>query len=151
MRRKDKQIDDPAVIESIIRRSMVCRLAMADGLQPYLVPISFGYRNRCLYFHSAPVGRKIELLRKNPRVCFEFDVDLNLKKSDRPCRWGMKFKSVIGFGAVRFIEDPGQKREALSIILAQYSGERFDIPEEEVARTTVFCVKVEQMTGKQSE
>ena len=151
MRRKDKQIDDPAVIESIIRRSMVCRLAMADGLQPYLVPISFGYRNRCLYFHSAPEGRKIELLRKNPRVCFEFDVDLNLKKSDRPCRWGMKFKSVIGFGTVRFIEDPGQKREALSMILAQYSGERFDIPEDEIARTTVFCVKVEQMTGKQSQ
>ncbi|MCF8080667.1 MAG: pyridoxamine 5'-phosphate oxidase family protein [Desulfobacterales bacterium] len=151
MRRKDKQIDDPAVIESIIRRSLVCRLAMTDGLHPYVVPISFGYRGRCLYFHSAGEGKKIELLRENPRVCFEFDCDLNLKKSDRPCRWGMKFKSVVGFGTARFIEDPAQKREALSVIMAHYAGERFELPDEEIRRTTVFCVKIEQMTGKQSE
>ena len=151
MRRKDKQIDDPAVVESIIRRSLVCRLAMTDGLRPYVVPISFGYRNRCLYFHSAGEGKKIELLRENPKVCFEFDCDLNLKKSDRPCRWGMKFKSVIGFGTARFIEDPAQKKEALAVILAHYAEERFELPDEEIRRVTVFCVKIEQMTGKQSD
>ncbi len=151
MRRKEKQIHDPAVIESIIRRSLVCRLAMTDGSQPYVVPISFGFRDRCLYFHSAGDGKKIELLRKNPKICFEFDCDLNLKKSDRPCRWSMKFKSVVGFGTVRFIEDPAQKKEALSVILAHYAGERFELPEEEMQRVTVFCVKIDQMTGKQSD
>ena len=151
MRRKDKQIDDPAVIESIIRRSLVCRLAMTDGVQPYVVPISFGFRNRCLYFHSAGEGRKLEMLRKSPRVCFEFDIDLNLKKSDQPCRWGMKFTSVIGFGTARFIDEPEQKREALSIIMAHYSGERFQFEDAELHGVTVFCVKIEQMTGKQSD
>ncbi len=151
MRRKDKQIQDPAVIEAIIRRSLVCRLAMADGDRPYLVPISFGYRDRCLYFHSAGEGRKIDILKKNPRVCFEFDVDLNLKKSDRPCRWGMKFKSAIGFGSARFIDDPEEKRFALSAILSQYSNERFEMSDAELNGVTVFCVKIEQITGKQSE
>jgi nitroimidazol reductase NimA-like FMN-containing flavoprotein (pyridoxamine 5'-phosphate oxidase superfamily) len=151
MRRKDKQINDPAVIESIIRRSLVCRLAMADGGQPYVVPISFGYQRRCLYFHSAAEGRKIEILRKNPRVCFEFDVDLSLKKSDRPCRWGMKFKSAVGTGTARFIEEPEEKRRALSIILSQYSSERFEIADAELTGVTVFCVKIDQITGKQSE
>jgi nitroimidazol reductase NimA-like FMN-containing flavoprotein (pyridoxamine 5'-phosphate oxidase superfamily) len=151
MRRKDKQIGDPAVIEAIIRRSLVCRLAMADEGQPYMIPISFGYQNRCLYFHSAAEGKKIEILRKNPRVCFEFDVDLNLKKSDRPCRWGMKFKSVVGFGTARFIEDAGEKRRALAAILSQYSSERFTFSDAEVNGVTVFCVKIEEITGKQSE
>ena len=151
MRRKDKQIGDPAVIEAIIRRSLVCRLAMADGGQPYVVPISFGYQNRCLYFHSAAEGKKIEILRKNPRVCFEFDVDLSLKKSDRPCRWGMKFKSVIGFGTARFIEEAEEKRRALSVILSQYSSERFTFSDEALDGVTVFCVKIEEITGKQSD
>jgi nitroimidazol reductase NimA-like FMN-containing flavoprotein (pyridoxamine 5'-phosphate oxidase superfamily) len=151
MRRKDKQIGDPAVIEAIIRRSLVCRLAMADDGQPYVIPISFGYQNRCLYFHSAPEGRKIEILRKNPRVCFEFDVDLSLKKSDRPCRWGMKFKSVVGVGTARFVEKAEEKRRALAVILAQYSSERFAFSDAEVDGVTVFCVKIEEITGKQSE
>lgn len=151
MRRKDKQIADPAVIESIIRRSLVCRLAMTDGDQPYVVPVSFGYRNRCLYFHSAGEGQKVELLRKNPKVCFEFDVDVSLKKSDRPCRWGMKFKSVVGFGTARFVEPPEKKREALSVIMAQYSGERIEFSDAELGGVTVFCVKIDTMTGKQSD
>jgi nitroimidazol reductase NimA-like FMN-containing flavoprotein (pyridoxamine 5'-phosphate oxidase superfamily) len=151
MRRKDKQIGDPAVIEAIIRRSLVCRLAMADDGQPYVIPISFGYQNRCLYFHSAAEGKKIEILRRNPRVCFEFDVDLSLKKSDRPCRWGMKFKSVVGVGAARFVEEADEKRRALAVILAQYSSERFAFSDAEVDGVTVFCVKIEEITGKQSE
>jgi len=151
MRRKDKQIHDPAVIEAIVRRSLVCRLAMADGDQPYVIPISFGYQNRCLYFHSAGEGRKIDILRKNPKVCFEFDVDLGLKKSDLPCRWGMKFKSVVGFGTARFIHDPEEKRMALGVIMSQYSSERFAFDDEQIGAVTVFCVKIDQMTGKQSE
>ena len=64
MRRKDKEITHRAEIESIIRRSMVCRLALADENIPYLVPLCFGYKDNSLYFHSVGQGRKIEMLKK---------------------------------------------------------------------------------------
>ena len=32
---------------------------------PYIVPLCFGYDAGTLYFHSAPAGKKIDLLKNN--------------------------------------------------------------------------------------
>jgi len=151
MRRKDKEITDNAEIESIIRRSMVCRLAMTDKNRPYIVPLCFGYKDHTLYFHSAGHGKKLDMLKKNHSVCFEFDIDYELIKSDKACEWGMTYKSVIGFGKASFIKDPESKRRALNIIMLHYSGESFDYPEAKIKNTVVFKVNIEHMTGKYSK
>jgi len=150
MRRKDKEIQDPAVIEAIIRRSLVCRLAMCDGNRPYVVPVCFGYQDRRLYFHSAAEGKKLDILRKNPAVCFEFDVDVRIKRAEHPCRMGMEFKSVIGTGTARFIEDPVEKRSALDVLVGHYDTDRSDYPAENIDRIIVVRVDIDEMTGKQS-
>ncbi|MGD9383080.1 MAG: pyridoxamine 5'-phosphate oxidase family protein [Desulfobacterales bacterium] len=150
MRRKDKAITNNAEIESIIRRSMVCRLAMANQDRPYMVPLCFGYKDHTLYFHSAGQGKKLDMLKKNNSVCFEFDIDCEPIKSDKACEWGMKYKSVIGFGKASFIEELESKRRALDIIMQHYSGESFDYPEAKIKNTVVIKVKIEHMTGKYS-
>ena len=150
MRRKDKEITDRTEIESIILRSSVCRLALADQNQPYIVPLSFGYRDNKLYFHSAPSGKKLEIIKKNNRVCFEFDIDCEAITSDKACKWGMKYKSVIGFGTASFIENFDSKCRALDIIMRQYSDGSFEYPENKVKDTVVIKVEIEHMTGKQS-
>lgn len=151
MRRKDKEIKDIAEIESVICQSMVCRLAMADKNRPYMVPLCFGYKDHTLYFHSAGQGKKIDVLKKNNLVCFEFDIDYEPIKSDNACDWGMKYKSVIGFGTASFIEDFESKCRALDIITQHYSGESFDFPEAKIKNTVIIKVNIEHMTGKYSE
>jgi nitroimidazol reductase NimA-like FMN-containing flavoprotein (pyridoxamine 5'-phosphate oxidase superfamily) len=150
MRRKDKEITDVAAIEAIIENARVCRLAMADGNTPYMVPLSFGYRDRGLYFHSAPKGRKIDLLRKNPQVCFEFEAAVETITAEEACSWGMQYQSVIGFGRAEFIDDADGKRRALAIIMAQYDEKRYTFPENTVNTTAVFRVTIASMSGKQS-
>ena len=150
MRRKDKEITDRAGIESIIHRCTVCRLAMADGNRPYLVPLSFGHKNNSLYFHSANRGKKLDILKKNNAVCFEFDIDCEPVKADKGCEWGMKYKSVIGFGKAFFIDDVESKSAALDIIVKHYSDGSFTYPESELKNTVVIKVEITHMTGKQS-
>ncbi|MFH2219450.1 MAG: pyridoxamine 5'-phosphate oxidase family protein [Pseudomonadota bacterium] len=150
MRRKDKEITDLTEIESIIRRSSVCRLALADQNRPYVVPLCFGYRNRTLYFHSAPEGKKIDMLKKNSRVCFEFDIDYEIVKADKACDSGMKFNSVIGFGKASFVEDFESKCRALDVIMEQYGDRPSSYPETRIKNTVVIQVEIEQMTGKRS-
>ncbi len=150
MRRKDKEIADGAKIESIIRRSTVCRLAMVDENRPYIVPLCFGYKGNLLYFHSARNGRKIDVLKKNNAVCFEFDVDYEPIKADNACEWGMKYESVIGFGKASFVDDVEAKREALDIIMQQYSSGVFTYPDAKLKNTIIIKVEIEHMTGKQS-
>ncbi len=81
MRREDKEINDIATIEGIIRKARVCRLALSENGQPYIVPLCFGYKDNNLYFHSAGEGKKLDIIKKNNNVCFEFDIDLELVKS----------------------------------------------------------------------
>ena len=150
MRRKDKEISDTAAIRSIIEKANVCRLGMVDGNRPYVVPVCFGYRDNVLYLHSALKGQKINLLRKNRNVCFELDLFAEPIKSENACDWSMRYQSVIGFGKAVFIEDLDEKRKALSIIMAQYTGLEFQFPEKMLKAMCVIKVKIEQMTGKQS-
>jgi len=150
MRRSDKLISDKKEIEEIIKQSTICRLAMCSAGQPYIVPFSFGYRDNVLYFHSAKEGEKIDILRRNNRVCFEFDLDAEVVKAAAVCSWGVTYRSVIGTGRAFFIEDSAEKQEALQIIVNQYGDDGSNMPAASVNNTLVFAVNIEEITGKQS-
>ncbi|WP_299976186.1 pyridoxamine 5'-phosphate oxidase family protein [Desulfobacula sp.] len=150
MRRKEKAITDSKEIEKILQESNVCRLAMVDGDKPYMVPMNFGYRDACLFFHSAKEGRKIDLIKKNPNVCFEVDQLIRLKKAKLACDWGVEYKSVIGSGKAQLLEDSNEKKKALNIIMSQYSDRTFEYPDDTLEKTLVIKVVIDEMTGKQS-
>jgi nitroimidazol reductase NimA-like FMN-containing flavoprotein (pyridoxamine 5'-phosphate oxidase superfamily) len=150
MRRKDKEIKDPAAIEALIRRARVCRLAMCEDNHPYVVPLCFGYKENTLYFHSASEGRKVDILKKNSGVCFEVDLDQELVQAPEACKWGMKYRSVIGFGKASFVEDPGEKKRALDLIMEHYGGRSFPYREASLGTILVVKVEIESMTGKQA-
>lgn len=151
MRRRDKEVTDQNAIEDIILRSKVCKLAMCDRNQPYIVPLCFGFKDNTLYFHSAPEGKKIDLLKKNPNVCFEFEILTQVVKSARACKWGMKYKSVIGYGKADFITDEDEKRQAFDIIMQQYTNESFEYEEALLKSAIIIKVDIQSMTGKQSD
>ena len=150
MRRKDKEILDRSEIEAILRRAVVCRLALADENGPYVVPLCFGYHDNSLYFHTAKEGRKLDMLKKDNRVCFEVDVDPALKKGDRPCRWTMGYQSVIGFGNAFVVESPEHRREGLDVIMAHYGGAPGEYMQSKMDQTMVVKVEIAQMTAKRS-
>ena len=150
MRRKDKEISDASGINAIIEKSTVCRLGMVSGDKPYIVPLSFGYQDNALYFHGALKGQKIDLIKENSNVCIEFDIAAEAIGRGEACDWSMKFQSVIGFGKAALIEGLEEKRQALGVIMAQYSDKTFEFPEKMVNATAVIKVEIERMTGKQS-
>ncbi|MCE8423846.1 MAG: pyridoxamine 5'-phosphate oxidase family protein [Candidatus Methanoperedens sp.] len=150
MRRKDKEIKDAKEIESIISRSDVCRIAVSENNSPYIVPVCFGYRDNCLFFHSAAGGKKIDIIKKNNRVCFEFDVHEGLIKSENLCNWDMKYHSVIGYGKAFFIDDFEEKTKALNIIAGHYSSDMHEYHKNSVDNVTIIKVDIENITGKKS-
>ena len=150
MRRGEKEIRDRAEIDAVIRRSQVCHLGLTDGLEPYVVPLCFGYDGQSLFFHCAQAGRKLDLLRRNSRVCFEFTVIEGLVAAEQACHWGMRYQSVIGVGTAALVEEPAAKRRALALLMAQYSPKPFTFPDKTVARTAIIQVTIESISGKQS-
>jgi len=151
MRRKEKEITDKKEIEQIFEDAKVCRLGLIDGKTPYIVPLNFGYEKDTLYFHSALVGRKIGILKKNPDVCFEIDIPGKTISSDKACNWSMAFLSVIGEGRVLFIDNESEKIEALNIIMSHYSDNgEWDFNKKMVEKTVVFKLEIENISVKRS-
>src|ERR671911_673928 len=97
-------------IEALLRTAIVGRIACCghsltgDG-RPYLVPLAYGYDGDAIYAHSGP-GRKLNLMRAEPRVTFEVD------EAEAPDRW----RSVIAEGMFEEIDDPQQRAAALAVI-----------------------------------
>ncbi len=150
MRRKDREIKDKTEIERIIKKALVCRVALSDGNSPYVFPVCFGFKDGCLYFHSAQEGKKIEILKKNNKVCFEMDIDTELVEGEKGCEWGIRYSSIIGFGTASFVEDAEEMKKALSILLEHYSDEKYEFSEHSLNQVAVIKIHIESLTGKSS-
>lgn len=151
MRRDDREITDHLEIESILHQATVCRIGLTDGNEPYVVPASFGYEDRTIYFHSAPEGKKISMLKKNPRCCFEVDQCDNVIGADRPCTWSMRYRSVIGFGRAHFILDNEEKKKGLNCIMRHYGGRTHRFSDNDIDNVCVIRIDIESMTGKKCD
>lgn len=151
MRRKEKHITAQKELDDIIHGCQICRLAMAMDNVPYMVPLSYGYDGRYLYFHSAPEGRKIEHLKSNPRVCFQMERAIELITAESgPCHWTFHFESVVGQGIAVELTDGTEKKYGLDRIVAHYGGTSGGYPDAALAALSVWRITIENVTGKRS-
>lgn len=148
MRKKEREIKDRAVLEELLLRARVCRLGLYDGEWPYVVPVNFGYAAGRIYVHSSRKGRKMDILRHHPRVCFEIDSDVEVVAGERPCDYTTKYKSVIGFGTAVLLEDEAEKLEGLRVIMRRHGGPVEGFRPEVVPLTAVIRIDIASMTGK---
>ncbi|MEE9912092.1 MAG: pyridoxamine 5'-phosphate oxidase family protein [Deltaproteobacteria bacterium] len=152
MRRSEREIKDRTEIDAILQEAMVCRIAMAAGNQPYVVPVNFAVSDHRLYFHCAKTGKKIDMLQSNPSVCFEVDIPGDLRVAETACSWGMTYKSVIGFGQACFIEDDREKRAALDILMKKYSGrDSFSYADNVLDKVLLIGINIKTISGKRSD
>ena len=151
MRRKDLEVLEKDKLVEILDACKVCRLGIADEF-PYIVPMNFGYtwdETLTLYFHSAPKGRKIDLIALNPKVSFEMDTDHELVEGSTACRYTYKYASLFGEGVARFLEDYEEKLNALKAVMRRVTGsDEYVYDEAAVKSVAVFAVNVTMMTGK---
>lgn len=146
----DREIADRALIDAVIREARVCRLALAGADGPYVVPLCFGYDGASFYVHCAPEGRKLDLIRADPRACVEIDVVDGMREAADACSWGIRYRSVIAFGTASVVEDAAEKRKALERLMAQYSPGACSFPDKSVENVTIIRVEVDSISGKRS-
>ena len=154
MRRKDREVTDPAQIADIISRCTCCRIGFNDGGEVYIVPLNFGYEAKddtyVFYFHGAKEGRKIDLIRKNPRVGFEMDTNYALHEADTACGWSARFQSVIGNGLISIVSELEEKMRGLSLLMEHNAGKRdWSFDEKRVNAVAVFKLEVTSLSCKE--
>lgn len=151
MRRKDREVARENLTE-IMEKCKVFRLGMVDGGQPYIVPLNFGYREKDggleIYFHCALEGRKVDILEKNPQVCFEMDCGHRLMTGETGCSYSYEYESIIGTGEAAILADDNEKAFALTAIMKHQTGENFEFTTQQVKNVGVWKITVENISGK---
>ena len=99
---ENKQIDE------LLNKQVIGRIGChADGLT-YVVPMSYAYDGVYIYGHTLE-GMKLNLMRKNPNVCFEVDDMLDM------ANW----KSAIGWGVFEELKEVPDRNKALNKLIGR--------------------------------
>jgi nitroimidazol reductase NimA-like FMN-containing flavoprotein (pyridoxamine 5'-phosphate oxidase superfamily) len=150
MRRADKKIDNPVLIDEILRQGRELSLAMIDGNRPYVIRMNYGYHDGSLYLHCAPQGKKLDCLGKNPAVCFEISEVLQRVDGEKACQWSTRFRSLVGRGSAHIISDRDEKIRGYDILMNHFGGPTGSYDDKNLAASLVIRIDIEELTGKQS-
>ena len=151
MRKSRLEITDRDILDEILSKQVLCRLAMADEGKAYIIPVNYGYRDNCMYIHSAPEGKKIDLIRNNPKICFEVEDGVEITPGDTACQWSTRYRSVVGYGRAEVLEGKADKQEGLEIIMRQHGApEMIHFDEKNMKALVILRIRIESMSGKKS-
>jgi nitroimidazol reductase NimA-like FMN-containing flavoprotein (pyridoxamine 5'-phosphate oxidase superfamily) len=93
-------------IDELLGTQLIGRIGCHTEGVTYIIPVNYVYEEPCIYAHSAN-GLKIDMMRKNPAVCFEVD------KIQRLFDW----QSVICWGTFEEITAVSESEQAMQKII----------------------------------
>lgn len=155
LRRPDRAILDPAELDRILSTTKYVSVALCGpDLLPHVVVMSHGYdaERNCLYFHSAQVGRKLDLLRLNPNVSALAVEDLGYKTGE--CSHA--YRSVHVAGRLEEVTDPDEVLHALEVMIHRLEPDPGPVLERFLPKfragapvsATVLRLSISERTGK---
>ncbi len=146
-------ITDKKELESVIKKTDTCYIAMVDNNKPYLLAFNFGYTDGAIYIHTSRYGKKLDVLKRNNNVCvhFESDKEIFARHEHVACSWRMRYKSVLVYGKAETIEDYDKKVEGLNIFMSHYSDKKFKFSKPSVDNVNIIKIHIDKMTGRKFE
>lgn len=136
-------------IESVLRSQMTGRIGCYADDEIYIVPITYVYDDGFIYAHSKE-GRKVQMLRKNPKVCFQVDAMQNMTN----------WRSVIVWGQYEELKSQDEQKRAMQILadrLAPFTtsatvrtSDSAEFPKvvEKRRKPVFYRIRVEKSTGR---
>ena len=152
MTRREQQVTDINEIIEILEKSKVVHVGMIDGDEPYVVPMNYGYTlvdgKLTIYLHGARRGRKIDVLRENPKVFFEMCCDVIPFEGDVACKYGTTYASIMGRGVATIVDDVEEKKSALSILMKTQVNKDFTFDDKMTTVVGIIRIDTIEFTAK---
>ena len=150
--KREREVTDINEIKEILDKSMIVHIGMVDDGEPYVVPMNYGYTledgELCIYLHGATVGRKIDIINKNPKVFFEMECDVTPFEGKVACQYGTTYASVMGKGTAVVLDDVNEKIDGLSKFMKTQTGKDFTFDEKMVSIVNVIKITASSFTAK---
>ncbi len=159
VRRSDRAVTDESWIREFLHSAPFGILATVLDEQPFINSNLFVYdeTKHAIYMHTARVGRTQANVEANPQVCFSISEMGRLLPADVALEFSVEYKGVAVFGTASIITEEGEAEYGLQLLLDKYfphlqSGNHYHpITAEELKRTSVYRIDIEQWSGKQKQ
>lgn len=159
MRRKEREIIEKERLKTIIETAHILHLGLFDEDFPYVIPVNYGYEwteqdQLVLYIHGAKQGKKISLIKNNPHVCIQLDINHALITADNIAeKYSFAYQSIIGYGKAIIVHTPEEKLHALECLMlheTQKDLTHFNpLSENVIERTGIIKIVIDSLTGKE--
>ena len=150
--KRENRVTDPAEIVRILDTAKVLHLGLSVNDEPYVVPMNYGYTMEdgklVLYLHSAVKGRKLDMMKTNPKVFFSIDCDRKPFEGRVPCQYGLVYSSIMGRGTATIVEDVEEKKQAMTLLMKTQTGKDFTFEDRLVTIVAVIRIDVHEYTAK---
>lgn len=152
MTRRERQVTDINEIIKILDKSKVLHLGLVDGDEPYVVPMNYGYTlendKLTLWLHGATKGRKLDVMKANPKVFFSMECDLQPFEGEVACKYGLGYSSLMGRGIAEIVEDVEIKKNALTFLMKTQTGGDFEFNDKLASVVSIIRIDVAEYTAK---
>lgn len=150
--RREREITDINEILKILDKSKIVHIGLVDGDEPYVVPMNYGYTYEnakfTIYMHGATEGKKLDIMRKNPKVFFSIECDIEPFDGQVACQYGTSYSSIMGKGVAQILETPDEKMQGLTLFMKTQTGLDFEFNERLVSAVSVIKIDVNELTAK---
>lgn len=150
--RREREITDLEQIIKILEKENIIHIGLVDGDEPYVVPMNYGFTMEdgklTLYLHGATEGKKINLMRANPKVFFSIESDITAFSGNVACQYGTSYSSIMGKGTAKILDDVEEKKSGLSIFMKSQTGLDFEFNDRMVSAVAVIRIDVSDYTAK---
>ncbi len=152
MTKREREVTDINEIIRYLDAAKVLHLGLVDGDEPYVVPMNYGYTMEegklTLYLHGATRGRKLDVMRANPKVFFSLECDLQPFEGAVACKYGLSYASVMGRGIATIVEDVEEKKKGLSVLMKTQTSKDFSFEDRLTTIVSVIRIDVSDYTAK---
>ncbi len=159
LRRRDRAVHNDAWIKTMLATAPTGVMAtVADG-QPFVNANLFVYHEarHAIYLHTARHGHTRDTIEGDEGVAFTVMELGRMLPADTALEFSCEYASVVAFGRGHVVEDEAEAKEALQLLLDKYFGDLAPGEDyrattaEELARTSVFRIEIEEMVGKRKQ
>ncbi len=138
-----------AEIDQILNHERLGRIGCyADG-KVYVVPTTFAYDGKYIYGHSRE-GLKIEMMRKNPNICFEVDAMEDMANWRSVIVQGVyqELMGPSGEEALEFFMKKLEMNTAGDKSISSHGMVQFHHDEQSIVKTVVYRILVLEKSGR---
>ena len=148
MRRAEREMGTDFALSVVSNCEYAALATVNEDGTPYCMTVSPVVVGGAVYFHCAPVGKKLDNITRCSKVCISCVQNTRLV----PEQFTTNYESAVATGVCEVITDDNEKIMALRAICEKYAMSNmseFDSAiKKSLSRTTVCKITIEQLTGK---